>query len=407
MSFRYIASTKKGQIQSGVSELASRESVIRDLEARGLVVVSVEEARLTKRLEAFGALLSGTIRHIDKVLFTKHLSIMLKAGLTLLESLLILKEQAPNWRFRLIIGRIAQQVEAGGALSDALETYPRVFSSFYVNIVRAGEVSGTLEQSLDHLAEQFTKDYELRSRVRSALIYPVIVVIAALTIGFFFAIYVLPQVAALFAGLKGIKLPFVTVILLRVANFARKYTFQSFFAGLALVVALVWLFRQRFMQPFTGWLVLHLPVVGKISRNLNLARFSLVFGTMLKAGIPITRAVEVTADVLGNYHYKRVLLKALADLQQGKPLSEGLRRSEKLFPRITTRMVEVGEHSGKLEEVLGYLTDFYDLEVETTMKNLTAILEPVLLLVIGGFALALAFAIIIPIYNFIGMIARL
>ncbi len=407
MSFRYVASTKKGQIKTGVSDLASRESVIRDLETRGLVVVSVDKERVTERIEAFGALLSGTIRHIDKVLFTKHLSIMLKAGLTLLESLLILKEQAPNWRFRLIIGRIAQQVERGGAFSDALESYPRVFSAFYVNIVRAGELSGTLEQSLDHLAVQFTKDYELRSRVRSAMLYPAVVVVAALTIGFFFAIYVLPQVAQLFAGLKGIKLPLVTVILIDVARFARKYTVQSLVGGLAAVAAFLWLLRQKFMRPITGWLVLRLPIVGKITRNLNLARFALVFGTMLKSGIPITKAVEVTADVLGNYYYKRLLLRALGDLQQGKPLSEGLRRDEKLFPKITTRMVEVGEHSGKLEEVLGYLTDFYDLEVETTMKNLTAILEPVLLLIIGAFALALAFAIIIPIYNFIGMISKL
>lgn len=407
MPFNYVASTKDGKVRRGVSDLGSRSAVIQYLEKQGLIVVSVSDARLIRSARRAGMFLFSTVRHVDIVLLTKHLSVMLNAGLSLLESLSILEEQASTWRLRLILRRTVKTVEQGKTLSEALEQYPRVFSAFYVNIVRAGEVSGTLETNLEHLALQLSKDYELRARVRSALLYPTVVLVAAAAIGFFFATYVIPQVSGLFANLKGVKLPLVTVIMIDVANFTRRYTFATFFGGLAGIYFILWLLRRRFLAPVTHWIVLRLPIVGPTVRDVNLARFALVLGTMLRSGIPITTSLQVTSDVLGNYYYRRTLRKTLSLIQEGVPLSEGLLGSPRLFPRIASRMVSVGERSGRLEEVLKYLAEFYDLEVQTTMRNLANILEPVLLVVIGLVALALAYAIIIPIYNFIGMISRI
>ncbi|MEY4744378.1 MAG: hypothetical protein RL272_323 [Candidatus Parcubacteria bacterium] len=407
MSFQYVASTNSGKLRRGVSELASRDAVIQDLEARGLVVVSVDEIRRAKSAERVNAWLLGTVSHIEKVLFTKHLSVMLKAGLTLLESIHILIEQTSTWRFRIILRSIYRRIERGERFSDALEGFPQVFSPFYVNIVRAGEISGTLEGNLEHLAVQYTKEHELFQKVRTALLYPTIVLIAAAFIGFFFATYVLPQVAALFSGLQGIKLPLVTVILLKVSAFARKYTLLSFFGLFGGLYFVWWFLRRKFLAPVTHLLQVRLPIIGKIVQDVNLARFSLVFGTLLKSGIDITKALEITSTVINNIYYKRALGRVLVEVQRGQPVSEVLNRYPSLFPRLTARMIGVGERAGKLEEVLGYLSDFYELEVETTMKNLQTILEPVLLLFIGLIALAMAFAILIPIYNFISAIRRL
>lgn len=407
MSYGYVATSKKGQLQRGYSDLASRDAVIQDLERQGLIVISVEEAKLAQSVAKFGLALFGTIRHVEKVLLTKHLTVMLKAGLSLLESLRTLEDQATGWRFRAILRRLGDAVERGTPLSDALAQFPRVFSAFYVNIVRAGEVSGLLAQNLDHLSIQLSKEHELRIKVRSALLYPTVVLTAALIIGFFFAIYVLPQVANLFVGLKGIKLPFLTVVLLKAANFFRKYTAASFFGILGSVFFVVWLLRRRFLAPFTHYVVLRLPLVGFIVKDVNLSRFSLVLGTLLKSGLPIVQAIQVSSDVLDNHYYKKSLARALRRIQEGEPLSVALAADHALFPKIISRMINVGERSGKLEEVLGFLDEFYALEVDTAMKNLSNTIEPALLIVIGLFAMGLAFAIIIPIYNFIGAISRL
>jgi len=407
MPYHYVAATAKGTLRRGSSDLASRDAVIQDLSSRGLVVVSVEEVHETPTSERLMGLIVGSVSHVEKVLFTKHLSVMLRAGLTLLEALSILVEQAGSWRMRYVVKTMHDRIQRGEKFSDALAGFPQVFNAFYVNIVRAGELSGTLEGNLDHLAAQYTKEHELRSKVKTALTYPTVVIIAAASIGFYFATYVLPQVAGLFQGLQGIKLPLVTVILLKVSNFARQYTFVSFASLFGGIYFVYWFFRRKFLAPFTHRLVLHLPGVGKIAQDVNLARFSLVLGTLLRSGVDIIKALEVTASVLDNYWYRRVLGRVLVEVQRGQPMSDVLVRYPEFFPRVAGRMVGVGERAGKLEEVLKYLSDFYELEVETAMKNLQTILEPLLLILIGGVALGMAFAILIPIYDFISAIRRL
>jgi type IV pilus assembly protein PilC len=349
----------------------------------------------------------GTVKHTDKVMLTKHLSVMLRAGLTLVESLRILEEQASTWRLRNIMHQLVEGVERGTPVSDAMEKYPRVFSAFYVNIIRAGESSGTLEENLEHLAVQMSKEHEIGNRVRSALVYPAIVMVAAAIIGFVFSIYVIPQIAHLFAGLSGIKLPWVTVVMINVANFVKKYTVATFFGLFGGGIFVVWFLRRRFLAPATHWISLRMWVVGPIIRNVNLARFALVLGTQLRSGIPITQAVKVTADVLDNFYFKKELTRVIAVVEQGGTVSEALVAAPRLFPKITSRMINIGERSGKMEEVLQYLADFYDLEVQTATKNLTTLLEPLLLIVIGLITAGLAFAIIIPIYNFISAIGKI
>jgi type IV pilus assembly protein PilC len=407
MPYQYVASTESGAIKRGTSDLASREAVLQYLESRGWIPVSVDEVERIPADRKIVAFLLGTVKHVDKVLLTKHLAVMLKAGLTLLEALSILRDQAASWRLRTVLRGIHDKVERGQRLSDALAEYPQVFTPFYVNIVRAGEVSGTLEENLEHLAVQFTKEHELRQKVKTALMYPTIVLVAAAGIGFYFATFVLPQVASLFTSLRGIELPLVTRILLKVSAVVREHTLEAFAGVFGSIFFMLWFLRRKFLYPVTHWILLRLPVVGKIVKDVNLARFSLVFGTLMRSGIDIIKAIEVTSTVVGNVYYRRALGQVLAAVQRGQPMSEVLGERTEIFPKIVSRMVNVGERTGKLEEVVGYLSEFYELEVETSMKNLSTALEPILLLFIGGLALAMAFAILIPIYNFIAAIRRI
>lgn len=407
MSFRYSVSTSDGKLLTGISDLPSREAVIEDLSAKGQIVIAVEPTSAIREAAKRGRALFGSVSQVDRVLFTKHLSIMLKAGLTLVECLDILEGQAASWKIRSIMHHLSKKVQRGDRFSDGLEDFPKVFTDFYVNIVRAGEVSGNLQENLEHLAEQFTKEYELGKKVKSALTYPAIVLAAAAGIGFFFATYVIPQVAGLFKLLKGVKLPLVTQILLKVAEITRKHTLVSFLTVFGGGYGVIWFVRRKFLAPITHKLILKMPIVGRISQNVNIARFSLVLGALLKSGIDITTCMRITSTVVSNVYYRRALAQVVDDIERGSTMSQSLLHHPDLFPKIVAKMVDVGERSGKLEEVLEYLSEFYDLEVESTLKNLAVVLEPVLLLFIGGIALAMAFAILIPIYNFITAIRNI
>lgn len=408
MPFKYVATTKDGKLMRGVAEESDRQAVAAELAARGWIVVKISPVGAFSFIgrDRLRRLVTG-VRHVDKVLLTKHLSVMLRSGLTLLESLRILQEQSASWRMKLVLDDVAQAIERGGSFATALEAYPQAFDPFYVNIVRAGELSGNLEANLAYLAGQLTKEHELRSRVRSAMTYPIIVLSAALLIGFIFAIYVIPQVANLFIGLKGIKLPTLTVWMIGFAKLAKNHGALLLFGMVGGISFIVWLLKRRFLAPVTHFVTLRLPGIGSIAQNVNLARFALVFGTLLKSGVPITQAVTVVSQVVTNVYFRNALLKVHDELERGNSLAPSLGAYPKLFPTITSRMVAVGEKSGRLEDVLGYLSEFYQQEVESALKSLSSIIEPVLLLLIGLFALGLAFAIIIPIYNFVSFIGRI
>lgn len=408
MSFDYVASSNSGQISRGRSALLSREAVIADLESRGLIVISVTQAKsLQKLVDRLSAHAFGTVSLIEKVTFVKHLSLMLRAGLTVPESLEILIEQSQGRRFRFILESMQNEVISGETFASSLAKFPKVFPPYVVNVIAAGELSGTLEGNLLHLAEQLSKEYELRQRVKTAMLYPSVVMVAALLIGYVFAIYVIPQVSALFTGLKGITLPKTTIFMMQMAQFLKKNTASSFFGlfgGLALIV---WTLRRAFLAKYTHWAILHLPVVGKISHHINLARMAMVLGTLLRSGVDIITATRVTATVVENWHYRRALEQAAHEMMGGKAFSEALATRPDLFPKVVTRMIGVGERTGKLDEVLVYLADFYQLEVETAMRNLSTLLEPILLLFIGAVALLLAFSILMPIYGFVSSIRKI
>ncbi|MFH1047825.1 MAG: type II secretion system F family protein [Patescibacteria group bacterium] len=404
MLYKYTVSTTDGQVQQGEVDLGSRGAVIEHLKLQGLTVISVELTEKSAVHRRLSQISFGRIRYVDILLFTKHLSVMLRAGMTLLDSLRALVEQSKTPKYQKVMKQVVEDVEQGNSFSSALAKHERVFSSFYVHVVEAGELSGTLEKNLEHLAGQLVKDFNLRRHVKSALLYPGIVFGAALVIGFFFATYVLPQVSSIFTGLHDINLPFVTRVLLAISSFAREHTLISFLVMVGVVTFGWWLLHRKFIKPVTHYIILHLPIVGSIAKQINMARFALMLGTLLHSGLDIVRALEITREVIDNVYYKRVIAEAHRDMQRGISLKESLMKEEDFFPNMVLHMIDVGERSGELEGVLLYLAEFYEQEVDSTMKNLSSILEPVLLLFIGLVAMGLAYAILIPIYNYISAI---
>jgi type IV pilus assembly protein PilC len=398
MLFRYIISTSQGQIQKGEIEAVDQAGAAETLRKRGLLIISLEEKRkLILKPEKILSLF-GYISNLEKVTFTKHLALMLKAGLTLNDSLKILRDQTTSFQMKRIVGFLIKRVEEGQPLSAGLARYPRMFTAFYVNIVQAGEKSGTLEENLEHLAVQMMKDYELRRRVKSAMAYPIVVLSATIILGVSLALLVFPKLARLFKTFK-VELPLLTRMLLDVTDFLQHWAVYTGLAIVVLIFILRWILRRKAIRPYFHKFILQIPIFGKVAQNLNLARFARILASLLKSGLPITQSLEITANTLNNFSFKISLKRVNQEIEKGESFSKSLSAYSTVFPPMVFQMIAVGEKTGRLEEVLFYLAEFFEDEVDTATKNLSTILEPVLLIAIGIVVGGVALAIITPLYQ--------
>lgn len=346
----------------------------------------------------------GRVGLTQKAVMAKHLAVMLKSGLSITEALSVARDSASG-RMSGILGAVLKAVESGHTLSSSLAEHPKIFSGFFINAVYAGETSGMLAESLENVAEQLGKEKELISKVRGAMVYPVIVLAAAIILGAILSFVVLPKIIPLFEGLK-VDLPFSTRMLIKFSRFMERHGSLVLTSGAFLVVFSIWLSRRTFSKPFTHRLLLYAPISKSVSRNVNLARFCRTLGMLLKSGVTIDAALNITADTARNYYYRRALAQAGRDVGRGAKLSESLERFNYIFPPLVTRMIRVGEESGRYEETLFYLANFFEVEVDAATKSLSAAIEPILLLTMGLVVGFLALSIITPIYDITGRIGR-
>ncbi|MBU1167646.1 type II secretion system F family protein [Patescibacteria group bacterium] len=345
----------------------------------------------------------GHIGLTSKTLFTKHLSVMLKSGLTLNEALDIAADQSQS-KMKKIVEDLRDQVIAGSSFADALKRHPKTFAKFFVSVIGVGERSGTLVKSLEELADQLEKDYQLKLKVIQAMLYPIIVLIAVVIVGTGISIFVLPKLKTLFEVFQG-ELPMSTKILLFIVDLFSKYGLIVIPAMVVGFFVLIFVLRSKPVRPFSHALLLKIPVVGGFSKDLNLARFNRNLGVLMRSGLPVTDALEIVAGVLSNEVYRRKTLKILAGVKAGKSINQVMGPMKHIFPKITSRMIGVGEKSGKLDEVLLYLAHFYEGEIDKASKNLSTVLEPILLIVIGLVVGFVMIAIMTPIYNLTNLVA--
>ncbi len=334
----------------------------------------------------------------DKVLFSRHLAIGIKAGMSMQKALGMIKEQAQSKTFIDVLENLIKDTNNGVFLADSLSKYSRIFGDLFINIIRVGENSGTLVDNLNYLATELKKKKALKSKIRGAMIYPLIITIATIGIVGTLMIGVFPKILPVFSSLK-ITLPITTRILIAVSNFMTEYTI-ALVVSLFTVIALVW-FASHYDWYKNIWhrIILRLPVVGKISVKVNSANLSRVLGLLLKSGMQIIEAVEITAETMDNYVYRVELKKAKDNLSKGDFFSKYLKQKSRIFPTTLVNMIEVGENTGNLSDNLAYLAEFYEDEVDEVLKNLSSILEPILLLFMGLLVGFIALSVITPIYR--------
>lgn len=346
----------------------------------------------------------GSVSLTEKAMFAEHLSVMLKSGLTIADALVIAKESTRG-RLKYVISQVSQSVEAGHSLSESMEKHPNVFSGLFVNAVRAGEMGGTLEENLTHISEQFEKDQELISKVRGAMMYPIVVLIASFFLVMVISFVVLPKITPLFRGLD-MDLPFTTRAVIAFSEFVQAHGVALFLGIVAIVICFIWFVRRKFSHPLTHWVSMHTPVLKKITRNKNLAQFARTLGTLLKSGLTIDEAMRITTDTMEHFYFKQALKRVSQRIGKGTSLSDNLFDHTNLFPVMLVSMVHVGEQSGRLDETLLYLARYHEHEVDGATKALSTAIEPILLLGIGLVVGFVALSIITPIYNITGNIQR-
>ncbi len=346
----------------------------------------------------------GGVSLSTRTLLARHLAIMLKSGLSLTEALHIVQDSA-HGTLKSILENVSRSVTAGRSFADALSDYKKVFSGLFVSAVRAGEVSGTLETNLEHLALQLEKDRAVISKVKGALVYPIIVLVATLVLGLVIAFFVLPQITPLFMGLR-MDLPITTQWLIAFSKLVERSGTTLLFGIVGGILFLFWFVKRPFIRPVTHWFFLRIPIVKQITQAANLARFSRTLGMLLKSGLRIDEALEIMKQTLENFYYKSAMHELGIRVTKGSTLHEILNQYPILFPSVLVHMVRVGEESGKLEDTLLYLGEYYEAEVDSSTKTLSTVIEPALLIFIGLAVGFLALSIITPIYSITGGVRK-
>lgn len=333
----------------------------------------------------------------EKIFFTENLRVMLRAGVPLSQAFGTLELQAETKAFKRVITEIGKGLERGETLAQNLALHPQTFSPIYVNMIRVGEVSGTLERSLEELAVQMKKERTLKSKIKGALTYPIIILVATVGISIGMMIFVVPQILSIFNEINA-ELPLATRILIGITTFAQKNGVWIALGAILFAGGIWTMSRQPVGRRVIHTVLITIPILGPIVRKVNLARYTRTLSTLLRTDVPVADAFKITADVMGNIHFREATLMARDRIQKGVAVASAINESS-LFPRLVGSMVKVGEESGTLDDVLLELANFYEAQVDETLSNLSQIIEPLLILTLGAAVGGVAFAVISPIYS--------
>ena len=398
-TFSYTARNRDGGTVADTLDSSSREALAQTLRAQGLLPTSIIEkrAKLFQISTAFRRIFAH-VSLLEKLTFINNLAVTMRAGLPVSKALHVLTKQMPNPYFRGITVAIAHNVETGKSLADSMSAFPRVFTPIITNMVKVGEESGDLDKTLEYLGTQISRDYNLLRRTKGALTYPAVVMAALLIIGYLMFTYVLPKLTETFKEFNT-ELPALTKIIITMVDIFSRY---SIFVVLFLIFLLTSFIYWK--RTSSGRLVLHrvnlsLPVIGKLVKKLNMARFTIIFSGLLKSGMSIVEALRITSNTVGNVYYQKALADASDKVKIGIDLVVALEKYPMLFSPMVTQMIQVGEETGTMEKVLAEVSNFYETEIEDTIKNLSSIIEPILVMVIGAVVGVLAVGLILPIYN--------
>ena len=396
--FKYTArDPATGKKVDGSVSADSEKSVARIVKEQGYALLDVAPEESDGFFGSFG----GRVKSKDKVIFSRQLSTLINAGLPLVQSLRSVLAQTKNKNLQATLTKVITEVEGGKSFSDSLAESPKVFDRVFISLVAAGEASGTLDAALERIANQQEKDAELASKVRSAMIYPVIVILVMVAVVTFMLVSVLPQVQELYNGLPGAQLPFVTRFLLAISDFVISYWWV-----IIIVIAVTIFFTTRWARTIGGrsaidTIKLKMWPLGPLFSKIYMARFSRTGTTLVSSGVPLIQVLDITAEAISNVHVEASIRHATEKVKGGKSLSESL-DGDPNFLDLVPKMLKIGEDSGALEQMMDKTADYYEKEVDNTVKGISTIIEPVLMVILGVVAIVIVSAILLPIYGLVG-----
>lgn len=405
MNFSYKIQTKEGSIKTGVIDATDKSVVVSQFKSEGSIPIFVKE-NLKKSLNIsipFLDNLFGGIKLHEKIIFARNLSGMLSAGLSLYRALGVLQKQTTNPAFKKILEALLREIDKGGTLSGGLAQFPKSFSSLFVSMVRSGEESGNMSGSLKEIGLNLEKTYTLNKKIKGALTYPIIILCAIVLIGVLMMIYVVPTLTKTFKEL-GTTLPGSTQFVIFLSDTIKDHTFLLALAVLIIFGSIRALFYIKKVQTGFDFIITRLPALGTMVKEINSARTARTLSSLLSSGVDVTRALEITKDVLQNSHYKSVIDSAISDVQKGEPISSAFKNRTDLYPVMVGEMMEVGEETGKLSGMLLEIALFYEEEVDAKTKDLSTIIEPVLMVFIGAAVGFFAVSMLTPMYSLLGSI---
>lgn len=401
MEFKYKALNQEGDVVEGKENAKDKFELANFLKKRDLVLIDADEKGGRGKIDFKNLQIFGKVSTQEKILFAKNISAMIDAGLSLSRTLNVIEKQSRNPKFKKLVSGIKEKVKDGKSLSDAIKAEGKVFDNLFVSMVRAGEESGNLSGSMMEIASQMEKNHQLIKKVRGAMIYPGVIITAMAIIGVFMMIYVVPTLTATFADI-GSELPASTKFIIAVSDFFN----NNLILGLVLIVVLgvsfyMTLKTDRGKQSI-AFIILHSPMISVLAKETYSARTARTLGSLLKAGVSYLDAIKITNSTISNHFYSKVLEKAEKQVSMGLPVSKVFDENSKLYPPFVAEMVAVGEETGELDQMLEKVADYYENEVDQKTKNLSTIVEPVLMIIVGIVVGFFAISMISPMYSLVG-----
>jgi type IV pilus assembly protein PilC len=402
----YTAKSREGETKSGFLAAEDTHQLAQMLKREGLVLIQAlleEEKEKGKKRFKIPISFFGGVPLTEKMMFTRNLQVMIAAGLPLPRALRILGDQSENPQFKKALHDIAENIIKGKSFSESIAKHLDIFSELFQSMVKVGEEGGTLEEVLKILTRQMEREHDLKSKIKGAMIYPAIIIVAMLGIGILMLITVIPKLAETFEELE-IELPPTTKMVIFIGNFLANYWYLIPLIIVALLILFRIIMRTEKGKRIIDGLSIKIPIISSIIKKINSAYTVRTLGSLITSGVPIVRSLEVTSGALGNIYYKEALVGAAEKVRKGAKLSEVLKSHEDIYPLLVIQMLEVGEETGQTSDILTKLADFFEEEVTNATRNITAIIEPIIMLIIGAAVGFFAVSMVQPMYSMLGAI---
>lgn len=399
LGYKYTAKDPKtGKTIRSMIQAESEGAAAKAITGQGLVPTSIE---VDKGGVNIVSQFLNRVKAKDRVLFSRQLSTLINAGLPLLQALRSVNQQTSSKQLQIVLAGVIADVESGSSLAKAMGKYPDVFNQVYISLIEAGESSGTLDKSLDRLAVQQEKEADLNSKIRGAMIYPIVVVVVMIAVVGFMIVKVLPQVKTLYEGMQGAQLPLITRMLLAVSDFV-----IHFWWVMLIVLVVGVFFTTRWARTGPGKEVIDMAKmkawpIGRLFMKVYMARFTRTSATLVSSGVPLLQVLDITAKAVNNIHIGRAIMQAAEKVKGGKALSDSIENNENFLP-LVPNMIRIGEQSGAIEEMMSKIADYYEKEVDTEVANISSIIEPVMMILLGIAAFVIVAAVLLPIYGLAG-----